>query len=101
MKAHQLRGHSALDSSQGRPAVTRKQGKSTQQNRFLCHSICYAEQLPDWGAAEVIIFFSIGKKGPQSPLPSRAERSAMMEPFFSKGSHFPSFHPCCHDRNPI
>src|SRR5437773_6568496 len=101
MKAHQLRGHSALDSSQGRPAVTRKQGKSTQQNRFLCHPICYAEQLPDWGTAEVIIFFSIGKEGAHRPPTRRPHGTMMMKSRVTKRLNFPSLHARGHDCDPV
>src|SRR5438876_2839793 len=101
MKAHQLRGHGALDSSQGRPAVARKQGESAQENRFFCHPICSAEQLPEWGTTKVIIFFAIGEKCAKDTSARGAQRSVMMKPLFRKGSHFPSLHPCCHDRNPV
>src|SRR5213594_1867254 len=101
MKMHQLRSYSALYPPHGCPAITKEQGKAACEHRLLCHPISHAEQLPDRGTSEVVVFFPIGKKRPQSPLPSRAQRSVMMISFFGERSNFPSLHPRRHDCDPV
>src|SRR5262249_2781524 len=101
MEMHQLRSYGALRPPQRGPNITRDQGNAAQQRRFLCHPVCYAEQLPYGGTAQVVVLFSIRKQRPQRALVCGAQRSMMMETFFRKGSNFPTLHPCGHCRDPI
>src|SRR5262245_51908091 len=101
MEMHQLRRYGALRPPQRGPNITRDQGNAAQQRRFLCHPVCYAEELPYGGTAQVVVLFSIRKQRPQWALVCGAQRSMMMETFFRKGSNFPTLHPCGHRRDPI